>query len=204
MTNTNAAQDWRYLTLAEAQALECNRCGDCCGSTATNGYFTWGRLPAHQYRGMGGGAPLIIPLERTVDGWRDRPHQPSDARNTGSTPFRCSAFSRDEQGLGGCGLHDKRRPDICNMFPVRYPELAARLRTEMVVRLKTDHFTRCTWYGVLLVPDDAPVLGWRNADGTVTWEALTVEQCHVVRLLHGLSPEEPDDAGLAEVTITTP
>jgi hypothetical protein len=152
----------RYLTLAAARSLECNGCGDCCDSRRTDGYWTWGNLPADGYASQCEGTPLIIPLERIEGGWRDRTHRPSDIGELSGTRFRCSAFTptpaseEHPAGGGACSRHDRWRPSPCVEFPVGDPNLAADVERLGAVPLETQAFPRCTWYGVTVVRDDDP------------------------------------------------
>jgi Fe-S-cluster containining protein len=150
-----------YLTLAAARALECNGCGDCCDSRRTDGYWRWGRLPADQYAGLTGGEALVIPLERTASGWRDRAYLPEDAAELGGTPFRCTAFRPAADGDGSCGRHDAPRPAVCGEFPVGGAELERELAAAGAVALATSAFPRCTWYRVVVVRDGDPRVGGR-------------------------------------------
>lgn len=159
----------RYLTLAAAQALECNGCGDCCDSRRSDGYWTWGSLPVDGYAAQAGGRPLIIPLA-LVDGvWQDRPHQPSDLNELSGTRFRCSAFvptapsEEHPTGGGSCARHDEWRPDACDAFPVRGTTLAEDVAAIGAVNLETDAFPRCTWYRVTVVRDGDPRAALQDA-----------------------------------------
>ena len=182
----------RYLTLAAARALDCNGCGDCCNSSRTDGFWTWGALPQGQYAhltlglagGLGGGGPLIIPLERTtegsvegsVEGWRDRAWRATDATAATSTPFRCTAFRPQADGRGLCGIHDRERPSQCGEFPVHTPGLEDDIAARGVLHLETSAFPRCTWYRVDVVALDVPALDARrgcvDSDGYVALGAL--------------------------------
>ena len=175
----------RYLTLVQARALDCNGCGDCCNSARTDGFWTWGALPAGQYAhllaGIGEGAPLIIPLERIAagggaDGWRDRAWRPTDATAATSTPFRCTAFRPQADGRGLCGIHDGERPAQCGEFPVHTPGLEADVLSRGVLHLETSAFPRCTWYRVDVVAREEPALDARrgcvDSDGHVALGAL--------------------------------
>lgn len=147
---------YRYLTLDAVQALECNGCGDCCDSRRTDGYWTWAALPADGYADRCGGTPLIIPLERAGDGWRDRAWRADDAAELSGTRFRCTAFTPDAAGGGACARHDQWRPPICAEFPAWSPTLAADLAAHGEARLEADSLPRCTWYRVIVVPDGDP------------------------------------------------
>ncbi len=146
----------RYLTLAAARALECNGCGDCCDSRRTDGYWTWGTLPAHQYRALFDGRPLIIPLIRIEGGWADRAHGPADVDELSRTCFRCEAFEPHEDGTGGCGIHDQEVPTKCREFPAGGADVEADLDACGEYWLATSAFPRCTWYRMVVVRDGDP------------------------------------------------
>ena len=179
-----AAPARRYLTLEAARALECNGCGDCCNSSRTDGFWTWGALPAGQYARLAahlaGGGPLIIPLERitegSVEGWRDRAWRATDATAATSTPFRCTAFRPQADGRGLCGIHDRERPPQCGEFPVHTPGLEDDIATRGVLHLETSAFPRCTWYRVDVAAAAEPALDARrgcvDSDGYVALGAL--------------------------------
>lgn len=166
----------RYLTLAAARALACNGCGDCCDSTRSGGFWTWGALPQHQYRDRGGGEPLIIPLEPHARGWRDRAWRPQDASAAAPTPFRCTAFRPQPDGRGLCAIHDRERPALCGEFPVHTRDLEADLAARGIVRLETSAFPRCTWHRVAVIAADDPAIdacrGCIDSDGHVALGAL--------------------------------
>ena len=146
----------RYLTLAAARALECNGCGDCCDSRRTDGYWTWGTLPAHQYRPLFGDHPLIIPLVRVEGGWADRLHEPVDVDELSRTCFRCEAFEPREDGTGGCGIHEREVPTKCREFPIGGADVEADLDACGEHWLATSAFPRCAWYGMVVVRDGDP------------------------------------------------
>ncbi len=162
-----------YITLDAARALECNGCGDCCDSTRTDGYWTWGTLPPDQFAALNNGSPLIIPLERLPsseapptsddtpipaptpnDAWRDRTPNQEDELELFPTRFRCAAFLPQPDGRGLCGHHDRPRPDRCGEFPVRMPHIEQELAEIGEVALNTSAFPNCTWYRMTLVPND--------------------------------------------------
>ncbi|MQC25667.1 MAG: hypothetical protein DWG78_01850 [Chloroflexi bacterium] len=147
----------RFLSLEEARALECNGCGDCCDSRRSDGYWTWGALPADQYRSLFDGQPLIIPLHRTDGGWADRPATTADEADLTPTRFRCGAFQPQPDGRGLCGIHDREVPPKCREFPVWGEQVEAELREFGRVWLATESFPRCTWYRVCVVQPVTPV-----------------------------------------------
>lgn len=150
--------DVRYVTLEYARALECNGCGDCCDSRRTDGYWTWGALPADQYASQAGGEPLIIPLELTDDGWRDRAHRPEDEHGFAGTRFRCAAFLPQADGRGLCGRHGEWRPPKCADFPVSVASIEVDLAETGEAQLSVGAFPRCTWHGMTVVRDGDPRL----------------------------------------------
>ena len=162
------AGSWRFLTVDQARALECNGCGDCCDPTKVTTNFGWGPIPQHQYRGLGGGQPLIIPLEQLTNGsWVDVPWQPEHARNDSIHSFRCAAH----QEGGGCSLYDKQRPSQCSLFPVWFPA-----ETLVGKPTKTLNLQRCTWFGVIIIADDDPLRPVFDPEGNYDWDALNAEQ----------------------------
>lgn len=147
-----------YLTLDAARALECNGCGDCCDSRRTDGFWTWPGIPADQYRALCG-ERLIIPLERIDGGWRDRAHRPGDEVDLSGTRFRCVAFEPHLDGSGGCGRHDQPRPPVCGEFPVWGTQIEVDLAAAGKAPLNCGAFPRCTWFGMVVVPEGDPRLG---------------------------------------------
>lgn len=161
----------RYLTLEAARALDCNGCGDCCDSSRTDGFWTWGSLPRDQYRPLMDGSSLVIPITRTDEGWRDRDWRPGDDSDATATPFRCSAFRPQPDGRGLCGIHDRERPSKCGEFPVHMVGQDEDVEARGVMHLETSAFPRCTWYRMDAVAAGEPAVDpWRgclDSDGTV-------------------------------------
>ena len=173
---TQANERRRYLTLADARALECNGCGDCCDSSRTDGFWTWGALPRDQYRSLNDGSPLIIPIARTPgdgtgDGGHDRDWRPGDDSDATATPFRCTAFRPQPDGRGLCGIHDRERPSKCSEFPVHMAGQDAEVEARGVMHLETSAFSRCTWFRMDAVAANDPALnparGCVDSDGYV-------------------------------------
>ena len=152
------------MRLSDARALVCNGCGDCCDSRRTDGYWTWGSLPADGYASETGGTPLIIPLVKVDGVWQDREVGPDDLAELGGTRFHCSAFVDTPptvelpDGGGTCARHDGWRPPQCDEFPVRGQRIEEELAASGAVPLETGAFPRCTWYRITIVRDDDPRL----------------------------------------------
>jgi len=168
--DSSAAPDsLRFMTLAEAQALECNRCGQCCGSEEADleGFalrqYAFGAIPEHQWRGLNGGAPLIIPL--TSSG-RPRRWRQADAEAP-FPAFRCAARCYEADGTTGCALWQAQRPAECDAFPLDVEQSRAELRDGAYILLGTTYQRLCTWVDVVLCPEDAVILDWRRGDGTL-------------------------------------
>ena len=179
---------WRYLTAAEARALTCNRCGDCCDSRQLDSPHDcqWGALPASQYAEYNDGVPLIIPLEerdgRYVDAeWRHGMGVATRALRD-ATSFRCVRLVVWPDGETSCGLHNKPRPPVCGDFP-QLPSESVEPGDERECRAAG--LERCTWAGVLLVSDDEPALAWRDRDLRIAVRDLPAEQGRHVLELHG-------------------
>lgn len=155
-------QGIRYLSLADARALACNGCGDCCDSRRTDGYWTWASLPADGYASHCDGEPLIIPLTSRSGTWIDREHTPTDLDDFSGTRFRCTAFTPTPptpdlpDGGGTCARHDRWRPAACGEFPVGGANLETELMAAGEVPLETGAFPRCTWFRVTIVRDTDP------------------------------------------------
>ena len=161
----------RYVTLAQARALDCNGCGDCCDSSRTDGFWTWGAVPRDQYRALLEGSPLIIPVMRSDGGWGDRDWRPGDDSDSTPTPFRCGAFRTQPDGRGLCGIHDRERPSKCGEFPVHMIGQDEDVEARGMMHLETSAFPRCTWYRMDAVATGNsaldPVRGCVDSDGYV-------------------------------------
>lgn len=147
----------RHVTLEAARAMECNGCGDCCDSRRTDGHWAWSSVPHDLFEEMVG-EPLIIPLERVGDGWRDRPHEDYDVLELIPTLFRCAALQPQEDGRALCGRHTEARPAVCGEFPVWGPDVEQDLASAGEAHLATSFLPRCTWLNVVVVRDDDPRL----------------------------------------------
>ncbi|MGE0133882.1 MAG: hypothetical protein AB7L91_00075 [Dehalococcoidia bacterium] len=145
----------RHVTLDAARAMECNGCGDCCDSRRTDGHWAWASVPDDLYAGLTG-EPLIIPLERVEDAWRERPHEDHDVLELIPTLFRCSALEPQEDGRALCGRHTEPRPPVCAEFPVWGTDVERDLTDTGEAHLATGFLPRCTWFNLVVVRDGDP------------------------------------------------
>lgn len=172
----------RYVTLAEAQSLECNMCGQCCGShdadTADIRDYTFGGIRKNQWANMNGGEPLIIPLTATGKprAWREKDEDVDTA-----PPFMCAALAHVADGTTRCTIWQGRRPPPCDTFPVKEPRYPRDLGRGAYILLNTKYQRLCTWVDMLLCPADSVFLEWRKADGTLPFNKLTSRQRAYVR-----------------------
>jgi len=195
----------RYMTLAEAKSLECNLCGQCCGSEEADliGFplrqYTFGGIPEHQWRKLNGGQPLIIPLTPSGTG---RAWRPADADDGKPPAFRCEALQHASDGTTRCGLWQSRRPPACDSYPVNIKHYADDLRRGAYVLLNTQYQRLCTWVDVLVCPEDSVILGWRKADGTLRGRLTGAQHAYVARVFReayrDLFPDEDGTLPLRE------
>jgi len=93
----------RTVTADEYRTISCNRCGVCCEDIPAP--YTPADLASRlsdpelnaDWRAFLGG---LEPVEERTNGWR----------------YRCRHFQRDEDGLGTCGIFE-RRPAVCRGYP---------------------------------------------------------------------------------------
>ena len=163
----------KLMTLSEARALECNGCGDCCGSKRNESTMGWGQLPPDQYRSHNGGEPLIIPLNETTLKPRPWSHRDKNNNNSKDVLFECAAFCPNSDGTGSCTIHETR-PERCQDFPVFSNDMEECVE---IAGEFGDHganlLPRCTWFNVLIVTDDHPLLDLRQDDGFIRKEDIT-------------------------------
>lgn len=166
----------REITLTEARALECNRCGDCCNGLAEGvkkdpetGFplFTWGsKYPEDRYRARYG-RELLIPLVRTDGGVGPGEDFERDADGKPYTAFVCSFLELPtDTEPAACGLYhgaDPKnlatiRPRNCGEFPVFSLDVDATILDGHGFVPATGALPRCTWYGLRVVGP------WREGD----------------------------------------
>lgn len=154
---TFEADGLRYMTLAEAQAIECNGCGDCCDSRRVGFMpdglrfrFEWGTSEDD-------GAGLVFPLRVMHPfGSEEAPHPGHGVRIAG---YGCRALVPQPDGRALCSAHDAERPALCGDFPVfgRFSDWIAEHVArdgEHAVLSPDSVLTRCAWHGVVVVADD--------------------------------------------------
>lgn len=143
------------MTLTEAQALECNRCGDCCDSRRafrSSDSLRWGfgpHRPDHEL------IPLIA-LRMVHEGVFEQA-LPAGALTSGG-PFTCAALQPQPDGTANCGMHNAERAEACGSFPVfgvHGEDLERRLAAspEQAVWTQAHQLRRCTWADVWIVPE---------------------------------------------------
>lgn len=130
------------LTIAEARALECNGCGDCCDSRRSPSPVHWvwdSRSPRDELARM-----FIIALADVRGRWVELP------RNPGAEPFACRMLRPAPDGTASCAVYDVGRPSVCADFPVFFPWLDTL--DEPWTVLPEGNLPRCTWADVVIVP----------------------------------------------------
>lgn len=147
----------REMPLAEAQALECNGCGDCCDSRRVEGArWWWGDMPdGGLYACLNDGRPLIIPLREVHEGAWEQALPMPQATDGRVRQYTCAAF-RNDGDTGSCALHEAERPPICSSFPVFKTWGQALLADALIHGYSepaTSWLPRCTWFDILIVPD---------------------------------------------------
>lgn len=159
----------RDVTLREARAMECNRCGGCCSglSDAVNkdeatGFpmFTWGStFPEDLYESRYG-RRMLIPLVMGDGGIVPGERFDEDADGTPYTAFTCAFFEDADQEHTTCGLYGKDldpadlstiRPRNCGEFPVFGLDVSAAIVDGHPFVPPTGALPRCTWHGIRVV-----------------------------------------------------
>lgn len=156
------------VTLAEARAMECNRCGDCCNGLnpdvkkdeATGlPLFTWGsNFPQDLYNARFG-QPLLVPIILGDGGPEFGESFELDADNKPYTCFSCSFHRQDSPDSSTCELVERFgegnpkdlstiRPRNCGEFPVFGGNVDATIIDGHSFVPPTGAHPRCTWYGI--------------------------------------------------------
>lgn len=164
-------EDWwdelRFVTLGEAKAMDCNRCGECCSSLRApgGGMWSWGGLPKGRHYGL-----ITLLDERTL---KPRDWQPGDNHPRAHNAYDCTALEILEDDTTNCAIYGSaRQPARCLQFPVFYEGIEEEL-AEGPILLRTEPLNSCTWYLMVVVDDDSPVLGWRRRDQMLPWSRLS-------------------------------
>ncbi len=172
----------RDVTLAEARAMECNRCGDCCDTTSEHvrtdpevglPLFVWDKpghdaafeLPEDRYEKRYG-RPLIRPVIRGDGGLVVARAFEVDRNGNEHRSFQCAALMRvttldGEEKPATCSLYgnrgddDPNRPYNCGAFPVYGMEAEAALLNVGEYIPHTSALPRCTWHGLRIVGEAA-------------------------------------------------
>ncbi len=115
-------------------AIECNRCGECCESFfLTNDRDTkWGFWLHHGplgwlelYAYYEGRERDIVDHFSPMGSMLFFGQLIPTLTETGAYRYKCGYFERDADGLGICTVHDTR-PSMCSGFPYRKPAEYAR------------------------------------------------------------------------------
>lgn len=164
-------QDWwadlRFVSLAEATAMDCNRCGECCSSLRApgGGMWSWGGCPPGRHYGL-----ITLLDERTL---KPRAWQKGDDHPLALNAYDCTALEILPDNTSNCRIYgSSRQPGRCLEFPVFYEGIEDEL-AEGPILLRTEPLHSCTWFMMVVLPDDSPVLGWRRRDQRLPWARLS-------------------------------
>lgn len=178
----------RNVTLAEARAIECNRCGDCCNGLRDGvkkdeasgmPLFEWGsKFPQDRYRERYG-KELLLPIVRG-DGGPDIGDDFEMAVVNGKlrpfTAFKCSFLIEHEAGAEyetTCELKanypdpdpkrlEQIRPRNCGEFPVFGLDVDATIIDGNSFVPPTGALPRCSWHGIRVTGPWKPTVYWRD------------------------------------------
>lgn len=174
----DAGTQLRDVTLAEARAMECNRCGDCCNGLSeyvrtdeATGLplMVWGsQYPVDLYESRYG-QRMLQPVCMTDGGIGIGEDFEVDVDGKPHTSFQC-AFWRDGDP-SSCGLYRNEpnpadlstiRPRNCGDFPVYGIMVDDTIIAGHSFVPAVGALPRCTWYGIRVVGPwrDTPM--WRE------------------------------------------
>lgn len=188
----DAGAELRDVTLREARAMECNRCGGCCNGLlpddvvkkdATTGLplFTWGKkFPEDLYKSRYG-KPMLQPIG-FLDNSDEMPYQgkvgivdkfEQDSSDNPYTCFTCSFHGRNDDGLSTCGLIESFkdgnpedvstiRPLNCGEFPIFSTGVDDTLVAGKSFIPPTGALPSCTWYGLRITGPYKDTPYWRD------------------------------------------
>ncbi len=167
-------EDWwdelRFVTLDEAKAMECNRCGECCSSLRApgGGMWSWGASPKGRHYGL-----ITLLDERTLE---PRDWQLGDDHARAHNAYDCTALEVLADGTTNCAIYLKaRQPARCLQFPVYYDGIEDELAAGPIL-LRTEPLNSCTWYLMIVVEDASPLLDWRRRDQRLPWARLSAKR----------------------------
>lgn len=172
------------VTIGQARAMECNRCGACCNGLADNvrrdeatglPLFTWGsRYPADRYASRYGDA-LLLPVVRGDGGPVIGEDFERDSEGRPYTAFVCSRLQvlHDGDGEGprtACNLYNGAnpadlatlRPRNCGEFPVFGLDVDAAIIDGHPFVAPTGALPECTWHGIRVVGPWKDTPYWRE------------------------------------------
>ncbi len=167
----DAGQTFVDMTLAQARAIECNRCGDCCNGLnpdvkkdeATGlPLFTWGsKFPEDLYEARYG-LPLLVPIVLGDGGPEFGSAFELDADEKPYTCFACSFHRQDSSDVSTCELIERFgegepsdistiRPRACGEFPVFGLDIDATIIDGHPYIVPTGALPRCSWHAIRIV-----------------------------------------------------
>lgn len=187
-----AGTELRDVTLAQARAMECNRCGGCCSGLLPDDIvkkdpntglplFTWGtKYPVDLYESRYG-KPMLQPIG-FLDNSDEMPYQgrtgivdkfEEDEANKPYTCFTCSFHSMAADNKAHCQLLDNYRdgqpnnlstvrPLNCGDFPVFSTTVDDTLVAGHNFVPPTGALPACTWYGIRIVGPWKDTPYWRD------------------------------------------
>jgi len=168
----------RDVTLTEARAMECNRCGDCCDTTSEHVLldrrtglprFVWTKpgmdtsfeLPEDRYAKRYG-RPLIMPVIRGDGELVTANEFERDANGEEHRSFQCRALqATDDPDVKHCELYahrgdaDANRPYHCGAFPVFGLEADQAINIGGMYIPHTAALPRCTWHGIKIIREQS-------------------------------------------------
>ena len=163
-------EDLRFVTLGEAKGMDCNRCGECCSSLRApgGGLWSWGGLPPGRHYGL-----ITLLDERTL---KPRLWRKGDDNPRAHNAYDCTALEIRADDTTNCLIYgNSRQPSRCLEFPVFYDGVEEEL-AEGPILLRTEPLHSCTWYLMVVIADDSPVLGWRRRDQRLPWTRLSARR----------------------------
>lgn len=172
----------RDVTLAEARAMECNRCGDCCNGLRPNvrkdedtglPLSVWGsKFPDDLYE-QRYGQHMLIPIVMGDGGPQFGEAFEIDADGKPYTAFGCSFLEThgpESPFESTCTLRGREdpadvstiRPRNCGEFPVFGLDIDAALIDGHTFVPPVGPLPRCSWYGIRIVGPWKDTPYWRE------------------------------------------